>query len=235
VKKIYTGKTKDVLQKDNGNLLFRFKDEVTGEDGVVDPGANTVMGEIKGKGKMSLGLTRYYFKLLDNNGVPNHMISADLEEGTMEVKSALMPGHKQDPTGGLEFICRMKAYGSFVRRYQKYAEKMQKLPYLVEITLKDDDRGDPLINDDALLALGILNEAQLSRSKELTRKAAEVIEGDLREKGLYLVDIKFEFGLVGDEVVLIDEVSADCMRVMDADGQVLSHEEIYQRVLNSGN
>jgi len=237
VEKIYTGKTKDVFKKPDGNLLFQFKDDVTGENGVVDPGANTVMGQIGGKGRMSLELSQYYFTILKNHGIPTHFISANPEEGTMEVKNADLPGNNKDSTGGLEFICRLKAYGSFLRRYQKHIkEELQNLPYLVEITLKDDERGDPLINDDAIQALGILTEKQLTQGKVFTRKAAEIIEGDLRKKNLQLVDIKFEFGLLNEnqekKMVMIDEVSADCMRVMDQNNQTLSHEEIFKKVCN---
>ncbi len=230
MEKIYTGKTKDVFKKENGNLLFYFKDDVTGEEGIVDPGANQVMGQIKGKGKMSLEMSNYFFQVFLNKGVPTHFILADLENNSMEVKETRLPGGHLSASAGLEFISRQKAYGSFLRRYKKYIrEELQPLNYLVEITLKDDERGDPLINDDTLLELGILNENQLKQGKELTRRAARIIEEELIQKELYLVDIKFEFGLLNKEVVLIDEVSADCMRVMDSQNRVQSHEEIYRK------
>ncbi len=230
MKKVYTGKTKDVFEKPDGNLVFQFKDDVTGEDGVVDPGANTVMGQIKGKGKMSLEVSHHFLSLLGKAGIPTHLISADLPAGTMEVRAAQNPGTHLYPEGGLEFICRCKAYGSFLKRYRNYiAEELQNLNYLVEITLKDDQRGDPLITEDALLTLGLLQPEQLAQSKALTRKATKVIEEHLQEKGLVLVDLKFEFGLIEGEMVLIDEVSADSMRVME-DDKVLSHEEVFRRL-----
>ncbi len=232
LEKVYAGKTKDVYRQPNGNLLFSFKDDVTGEDGVVDPGANSVMGQIKGKGKMSLEMSQHFFNLLQQEGIPTHFIAADLNEKTMEVKEAQFPGKDLDAPAGLEFICRCKAYGSFTRRYQNFVkEKLQNLHYLVEITLKDDERGDPLINDDALLALGVLNREQLEKAKEITRRATQIIENELLQKGLYLVDIKLEFGISNEsdkEVIIIDEVSGDSMRVMDKEGNVLSHEELYR-------
>ncbi|NLC11735.1 MAG: phosphoribosylaminoimidazolesuccinocarboxamide synthase, partial [Firmicutes bacterium] len=88
MEKIYTGKTKDVYKKQEGILVFHFKDDVTGADGVVDRGANSVLGQISGKGKMSLELTRHYFKLLESNNIPTHFISADISRGNMEVKNA---------------------------------------------------------------------------------------------------------------------------------------------------
>lgn len=226
---IYSGKTKDIQKLPNGNLLIRFKDDVTGENGVVDPGANTVMGKIKGKGRMSLELTSRFFSLLQARDIPTHLVSVDLERGVMEVREAVPPGQNVSSHGGLEFICRPLAYGSFLRRYQNYvAKKLQDLDYLVEITLKDDERGDPLINDDAIVALGILSGAQLKTAKQLTRSITEIVEQELAKCNLRLVDIKIEFGLIDGQIVLIDEISADSMRVMDEKGQILPHEEVYR-------
>lgn len=233
--KIYSGKTKDIYTLPNGNLRLVFKDDVTGEGGVIDPGANTVIGQVEGKGRMSLAMTDYFFKQLHAAGIPTHLVSVDLEHNAMEVKRADPPGKATSGTGGLEFICRTMAYGSFVRRYQKYIkETQQKLDYLVEITLKDDERGDPLINDDAVVALGLLTRPQLEQAKDLTRRIARIVEADLRDKELTLVDMKIEVGLIEDEVVLIDEVSADAMRVMDRDGKMLDHKTLYGILIPQG-
>ncbi len=229
--KIYSGKTKDIHRLPNGHLLIVFKDDVTGENGVVDPGANTVMGQIQGKGRMSLGLTRYFFQRLQDEGIPTHLVSVDLDRNAMEVKEAVLPGKGR---GGLEFVCRRKAYGSFLKRYGAHIKmELQDLDYLVEITLKDDERGDPLINDDALVTLGFLTRPQLDNAKDLTRRIARIVENDLRERGLDLIDMKVEFGLIDGAVALIDEISADAMRVMDDAGKMLSHEEMYRSLLSS--
>ena len=114
---------------------------------------------------------------------------------------------------GLEVICRYRAYGSFMRRYGKYAQESQPLDALVEITLKDDERGDPLINDEALVQLGLMNPDELEYIKNLTRRIAGIIRDDLMRHGLELVDIKFEFGRIEGEIVLIDDISGDNMRV----------------------
>lgn len=233
--KIYSGKTKDIYALPNGNLRLVFKDDVTGENGVIDPGANTVIGQVQGKGRMSLAMTDYFFKQFHTAGIPTHLVAVDLEHNAMEVRRAEPPGKAISGTGGLEFICRTMAYGSFVRRYQKYLrETQQKLDYLVEITLKDDERGDPLINDDAIVALGLLSRAQLEQAKELTRRIARIVEADLRAKQLILVDMKIEVGLIDGQVVLIDEVSADAMRVMDQDGKVLDHKTLHERLIPQG-
>lgn len=115
---------------------------------------------------------------------------------------------------GLEVICRYRAVGSFIRRYGKYAKEGQALDAFVEVTLKDDDRNDPPITEDALEMLGILSKPEYKTLKELTKKIAGIVKDELDEKGLELYDIKFEFGRVGEEkqIALIDEISGGNMR-----------------------
>ena len=230
--KIYSGKTKDLYALANGNVLLIFKDDVTGEDGVIDPGANTVIGQVEGKGAKSLAMTDYFFKRLHAADVPTHLVQVDLERSAMEVRRAEPLGKNIKGAGGIEFICRTRPWGSFLRRYKDYIrDEGQQLDYLVELTLKDDERGDPLINDDTIIALWLLSPAYLEQAKDLTRQVCRIVEADLREKGLNLIDMKIEIGLVDGEVVVIDEVSADAMRVMDLDGKVLDHEVLYEKLI----
>src|SRR5690625_1534290 len=169
--KIYSGKTKDLYSLPNGNVLLVFKDDVTGADGVIDPGANAVIGQVEGKGRKSLAMTDYFFQRLHAAAIPTHLVQVDLEKITMEVRHAEPLGEDVNGTGGLEFICRTRPWGSFLSRYEKYIrDSGQNLNYLVEITTKDDERGDPLINDDAIVAIGLLTQAQLEQAKELTRR-----------------------------------------------------------------
>ena len=115
---------------------------------------------------------------------------------------------------GLEVICRRKAVGSFLRRYKDYCVEGQDLPYYVETTLKDDEKGDPLITKDALVAIGVMTEQQYEDLKDMTQKITKIVADDLAEKGLDLYDIKFEFGYAPDgSVMLIDEVASGNMRV----------------------
>ena len=224
--KIYSGKTKDLYALANDNILLVFKDDVTGgEDGVIDPGANTVIGQVAGKGRKSLAMTDHFFKCLHNAGVPTHLVRLDLEQASMEVRRAEPLGKDISGKGGLEFICRTRPWGSFLRRYQNYiGDSARGLDYLVELTIKDDERGDPLINDDAILALGLLTQQHLEQAKDITRKVCRLVEADLAKHGLSLIDMKIELGLVDGKVVVIDEVSADAMRVTDAAGKVLDHD-----------
>ena len=230
--KIYSGKTKDLYALANGNILLVFKDDVTGADGVIDPGANTVIGQVEGKGRKSLAMTDYFFERLHAAGIPTHMVRADLEQGTMEVRRAEPLGKDIKGAGGLEFVCRTRPWGSFVRRYQQYIrDTAASLNYLVEITLKDDERGDPLINDDTLVALDLVSPAHLEQAKDITRRVCRLVETNLRDKGLTLIDMKIEIGLVDGEVVIIDEISADAMRVMDAEGKVLEHSTVFEKLI----
>lgn len=208
MKLVYEGKTKTVFELEDGNYLLKFKDDVTGEDGVFDPGANTVGLTIEGAGKTGLRLTKYFFELLEQKGIPTHFVNASIEDTTMTVKPAQMFGN------GLEVICRYRAVGSFLRRYGMYAEEGQELDGFVEVTLKDDVRQDPPISEDALAMLGILSHDEYQRLKELTRETGSIIKADLEKKGIDLYDIKLEFGRAGDnkEITLIDEISGGNMR-----------------------
>ena len=207
MEKIYTGKTKDIYRQENGNYVLKFKDDVTGENGVFDPGANTVGLSIEGVGKEGLKITRYFFEILKSKGIKTHYIDSNIDENTMTVLPAKVFGK------GLEVICRFKAVGSFVRRYGAYVSGGEDLDTYVEFTLKDDGRGDPLITKDALIMLGILSETEYEQIVALTKKICTIIKEVLHEKGLTLYDIKLEFGRVKDEVVLIDEISGGNMRV----------------------
>ncbi|MCL2662139.1 MAG: phosphoribosylaminoimidazolesuccinocarboxamide synthase [Oscillospiraceae bacterium] len=206
--KIFTGKTKDVFQLEDGNIKLVFKDDMTGADGVFDPGANTVGLTVEGAGLAGLNMSVFYFKLLEEKDYPTHFISA--EENIMTVKQAA------PFTGGLEVICRYKAMGSFIRRYGGLIKEGAALNAVVEMTLKDDARGDPLINEDVLVAVGILKPGEYEKIKTLTQKICEVIKNDIAEKGMELCDIKLEFGKdKHGNIILIDEISGGNMRVLE--------------------
>lgn len=205
---VYSGKTKDVYDLADGNYLLKFKDDVTGENGVFDPGANTVGLTIEGVGKAGLRLTKFFFEILREKGIPTHYIDANIEEATMTVKPATLFGK------GLEVICRYRAVGSFFRRYGMYVKEGQPLDAFVEVTLKDDSREDPPITVDALVLLGILSRDEYTVLKDLTKKIGSIVKAELAKKGIELYDIKFEFGRVGKDkqIALIDEISGGNMR-----------------------
>ena len=207
MKKVYTGKTKDVFALDNGNYLLKFKDDCTGKDGVFDPGENSVGLTIDGVGDVNLRMSIYFFEKLKEAGIKTHYVSANLEDTTMEVIPAKVFGH------GLEVICRNKAVGSFIRRYGEYIEEGADLDSYVEMTFKNDEKGDPLVTKDALAALNVMSEKQYDETKDMTKKITKRVADELLSRGLVLYDIKFEFGYNGDEVILIDEIASGNMRV----------------------
>ena len=207
-KLVYTGKTKDVFELENGNCLLKFKDDCTGKDGVFDPGENSVGLTIDGVGDVNLRMSIYFFEKVNAAGIKTHYVNANLDDTTMEVLPAKVFGK------GLEVICRHKAVGSFIRRYGDYIEAGADLPAYVETTFKDDAKGDPLVTKDALVALGVMSDSQYEDIKVMTQKITQIVADDLKEKGLVLYDIKFEFGYDADgNVMLIDEIASGNMRV----------------------
>jgi phosphoribosylaminoimidazole-succinocarboxamide synthase len=208
MEKIYTGKTKDVFKLENGNCLLKFKDDCTGKDGVFDPGENAVGLTIDGVGDVNLRMSIYFFEKVNAAGIKTHYVNANLADTTMEVLPAKVFGH------GLEVICRHKAVGSFIRRYGDYIEEGADLPAYVEMTFKNDAKGDPLVIKDALVALGVMTDKQYDDIKVMTQQITQIVADDLKEKGLVLYDIKFEFGYDPDgNVMLIDEIASGNMRV----------------------
>jgi phosphoribosylaminoimidazole-succinocarboxamide synthase len=208
VKHVYTGKTKDVYELDNGHYLLKFKDDVTGENGVFDPGANTVGLVMEGAGRAGLRLTKFFFEKMNAMNIPTHYIDADIGNATMTVAPATVFGN------GLEVICRYRAVGSFLRRYGMYAQEGQPLDAFVEVTLKDDARQDPPISKSALDMLGVLSAEEYATLEELTKQISQLVKDELSKKGIELFDIKLEFGRMNKnkEVVLIDEISGGNMR-----------------------
>nr|WP_300003492.1 phosphoribosylaminoimidazolesuccinocarboxamide synthase [Tissierella sp.] len=208
MKLLYKGKTKDVYELDDQRAVLKFKDDVTGSEGVFDPGANEVGLSIDGIGKSGLKLTRFFFEKLNHLEIPTHYLDADIEDSTMTVLKAEAFGK------GLEVICRYRAVGSFIRRYGLYAKEGDKLDSYVEFTLKDDERGDPLITKDALEMLGILGKEEYEEIEKFTRKICRLVKEELSLKDLELYDIKLEFGRVGEDghIALIDEISGGNMR-----------------------
>ncbi len=223
---LYKGKTKDVYKLEDGNYVLKFKDDVTGTNGVFDPGANTVGLKIEGVGQAGLKLTSYFYEKMNSIGIPTHFVSANISDNTMTVLPAKMFGK------GVEVICRYRAVGSFLRRYGMYAKEGQELDAYVEVTLKDDDRNDPLITDEALEMLGIMTKEEYKILTNLTKKIGQFVKDELAKKDLELYDIKFEFGRVGsdDHIALIDEISGGNMRAYK-DGKYVPPLKLEQLML----
>ena len=212
---VYTGKTKNVYALDNGNYLLKFKDDCTGKDGVFDPGENSVGLTIEGVGDVNLRMSIYFFEKINAAGIRTHFVSADLNDTTMEVLPAKVFGK------GLEVICRYKAVGSFLRRYGDYVENGADLPAYVEMTFKNDEKGDPLVTKDGLIVLGVMTAEQYDEIKDMTQKITRIVADEMTARGMELYDIKFEYGYDADgKVMLIDEIASGNMRVYK-DGQYI--------------
>ena len=225
MKKLYSGKTKDVFQLENGNVLLKFKDDCTGKDGKFDPGENSVGLTIEGIGKANLETSIHFFEILKQAGVKTHYIDANLDDVTMEVLPAKVFGH------GLEVVCRLVATGSFVRRYGEYIKDGTPLKGgLVETTFKNDALGDPLVNEDALVALGVMSHEMYASMREQTLKITRIVAEDLKKKNLDLYDIKFEFGYNKNEVILIDEIASGNMRVYQ-NGKIVDPMDLTKLIL----
>ena len=225
MKLIYEGKTKNVFQLDNGNVLLKFKDDCTGKDGVFDPGENSVGLTIEGIGRANLETSIHYFELLKEAGIKTHYVGANIEEATMEVLPATVFGH------GLEVICRLVATGSFIRRYGEYIADGTPLEGgYVECTFKNDALGDPLVTLEGLAALGVMTPEMCASMKEQTLKITKIVADDLKKMGMDLYDIKFEFGYNNDEVILIDEIASGNMRVYK-DGKIMDPVELTKVIL----
>ena len=224
--KVYEGKTKDVYKLDNGNVMLKFKDDCTGKDGVFDPGENSVGLTIEGIGKANLQTSVYYFELLKQAGIKTHYVSANIDAAEMEVLPATVFGH------GLEVICRLVATGSFIRRYGEYIADGTVLEGgYVECTFKNDEKGDPLVTGEGLVALGVMTEEMFASLKAQTLAITKVVADDLKSIGLDLWDIKFEFGYNNGEVILIDEIASGNMRVYK-DGKIVETVELTKLINN---
>lgn len=216
MKKLYQGKTKDVYEIDTYHVGLKFKDDVTGKDGVFDPGENQVGLSITGQGLNNITLSTYFFNLFEKQNIATHLVEADLDQGFMKVRKVNYFGK------GLEVIVRYKAVGSFLKRYASVVQPMQALHGYLEFTLKDDERNDPLITKEGLVILDLVSEKDLEKIEKMTQKASQIIFDVCKAKGLDLIDLKLEFGkdVETGEVLLIDEVSSGNMRVYQANEMV---------------
>lgn len=213
MKQLYQGKTKNVLKDEaTGKVYLLFKDSATGENGVFDPGSNTVGGSVAGKGKIGLEISKYFFELMEKNGVPTHYLGADVEKGLMEVRSLTVPA--------LEFVLRYYTAGSMCRRFTLEEGIAFEPPYL-EVTLKDDEQGDPLISERLCIMKGLLAPGQYDEALGVLTKVGAVLRDELAAMGLKLIDLKIEVGYdENGKIYVADEITPDIWRVKDENGSI---------------
>lgn len=213
MKTLYDGKTKTVMLNEDDNTVFLFfKDDATGENGVFDPGSNTVGGSVEGKGMIGLTISSYFFELMEKNGVPTHYLGSDLDKSLMKVRNLTVPP--------LEFVLRYFSAGSMCRRFTLEEGIPFEPPYL-EVTLKDDEQGDPLINERLCLMKGILGEGQYDEALDVLVKVGEALKKELADMNLTLIDFKIELGYdENGKLYVADEITPDIWRVKDENGNI---------------
>ncbi|MDD3227520.1 MAG: phosphoribosylaminoimidazolesuccinocarboxamide synthase [Tissierellia bacterium] len=221
---LYEGKTKNVLKnEEDGSVYLLFKDSATGENGVFDPGSNTVGGSVEGKGKIGLIISKYFFELMEKNGIPTHYLGADIENGLMKVRNLNVPK--------LEFVLRYYTAGSMCRRFG-LEEGIPFDPPYTEVTLKDDDMGDPLISERLCIMKGLLVEGQYDEALRITEMVGEVLKKELAQMGLTLIDFKIEIGYdESGKMYVVDEITPDIWRVQDTDGNIPNQIECSKLIL----
>lgn len=225
---VYRGKSKDVFNITEGPYAGKYRivftDRAAGyiENGktVYDPGYDTIVGDIPGKGAIACRFAAHFFRRLKEKGIPSHYIDT-IKENEMIVEPAIplcMPVESPEfpgsaPLLNLEFTWRNNATGSFWRRYP-FVKPCKNLHKVVEAWTKGDS--DTLITMEALEASGAMSKDEIAESVELVKKIAEIVSQEFELKNFHVIDGKFELGRLkygDDKLVLIDEISPDVLRI----------------------
>jgi len=215
---MYEGKAKKVYKSENENEVYIFyKDDATAFNGVKK-------AQISNKGILNNQITEILFKKLDEKGVKNHFIKRIDERTQLCQKVDIIP---------LEFIVRNYIAGSMAKRLQiKEGTKPQNT--IFEICLKDDDLGDPLINDHHAVALNVCTYEELNQMYRMAEQVNVILSEMFINEGIILVDFKIEFGKNNDGVILLaDEISPDTCRLWDKDTKEKLDKDRFRRDLGS--
>ena len=228
MKTLYTGKTKNVLlDETTGIVHLFFKDDATGENGVFDPGSNTVGGSVEGKGIVGLTVSKYFFELMEKNGIPTHYLGSEIEKGLMMVRNLTVPK--------LEFVVRYYTAGSMCRRFT-LPEGIPFDPPYAEVTLKDDAQGDPLISERLCIMKGLLKPGQYDEALNVVKNVGEVLKKELAAMNLTLIDFKIEVGYdESGKIYVADEITPDIWRVKDENGNIPNQIDCAKMILEKLN
>ena len=227
LEQLYEGKAKKVFKTDDENLyIVDYKDDATAFNG-------EKKGTIAGKGVINNIMSNHMFQLLEKQGVPTHFVEQLSERETVVKKVSIVP---------LEVIIRNISAGSFAKRYGVNEGIVFEQP-TIEFSYKNDDLGDPLINDYHAMALKLATADEIETIKKMAFKVNEVMKAYFDTLNVTLVDFKLEFGKTTDgTIILADEISPDTCRLWDKDtGEKLDKdrfrrdlgnvEEAYQEIL----
>ena len=228
MKTLYDGKTKTVkLNEETGVVYLFFKDSATGENGVFDPGSNTVGGSVEGKGNIGLQVSKYFFELMEKNGIPTHYLGADLDQNLMQVRKLTVPK--------LEFVLRYFTAGSMCRRFDLEEGIVFNPPY-TEVTLKSDEQGDPLISERICLMKNMLVPGKYDEALGILVKVGEVLKEELAKMDLTLIDLKIEVGYdENGKMYVADEITPDIWRVRDTNGNIPNQIDCAKIILDKIN
>ena len=200
-RQLYEGKAKKVFETDDKELLIvSYKDDATAFNGLKK-------GTIAGKGVINNQMSNRLMKLLETKGVPTHYVQELSERDTVVHRVKIVP---------LEVIVRNISAGSFSKRYGVEEGIVFDKP-TVEFSYKNDELGDPLLNDDHALALKLATEEEIATIKKYALKVDQVLSEFWAGCGVTLVDFKLEFGKTSDgTIILADEISPDTCRLWDS-------------------
>ena len=201
IKQLYEGKAKKVYETDDPQyLIVSYKDDATAFNGLKK-------GTIAGKGVINNRMSNRLMKMLENNGVPTHYVEELSDRDTVVRRVSIVP---------LEVIIRNISAGSFSKRYGVEEGIVFARP-TIEFSYKNDELGDPLLNDDHALALGLATEEEIAEIKRLAFRVNDVLKQFWAGCGVTLVDFKLEFGRLPDgKIILADEISPDTCRLWDS-------------------
>jgi len=201
LEQVYEGKAKKVFKTDDPKeFIIEYKDDATAGNGAKK-------GTIEGKGVINNKMTVILYKMLMDKGIPTHYIS------TLSDREQLVKAVKIFP---LEVIVRNTAAGSFSKRLGVKEGSTLNEP-IFEFCYKNDEYGDPLINDCHVRALGLATQAEIDTIRKYTLEINDILKAFFKERGINLIDFKVEFGKTADgEIVLADEISPDTCRFWDS-------------------
>lgn len=199
---LYEGKAKKIYKtEDETKYVAEFKDDLTAFN-------NEKKGSEEGKGSLNCQITTELFKMLEGKGIATHYVDTIDSTNLLVKKVEIIP---------IEVIVRNVATGSLTRRLGIQDGKV--LPFaLIEFCYKDDDLGDPVINDEHAILMDLVdNEGELEELKRLAREINAILKPYFLNKGLKLIDFKLEFGKdIEGNIILADEITPDSCRFWDA-------------------
>ena len=203
---LYEGKAKKVFATSDPDLVIvDYKDDATAFNG-------EKKGTIRGKGVVNNKMTNSMLSLLEKEGVPTHFVEELSNRETLVKKVEIVQ---------LEVIIRNVAAGSFSKR-MGVPEGKELLTPILEFSYKNDDLGDPFINDYYALALGVATREELDKIAEYAFKVNDFMKKFFKEHNIDLIDFKIEFGRYKGQIILADEISPDTCRFWDS----TTHEEL---------